>query len=306
MTALVASWVLILLTVVSVTFGHEVSAGLREARWNQERAQLEAYARAGVEFSRRYLEPQLRLAVVGQLEDTSASVEATRWARDQLLRDVAVGEGHFTLGYLTQRNGKATTEYGLVDENRKVPLDLLDDATLRSLPGLTPAAVAILQEIRQSQREADDLTVDLSDLPGLDEAGRTTLRELVTSHASHVNINTATAGSLTALGIPSAGAEKIVRYRNGADGEPFTSDDSLFTDLENPEGGLRECRLDSGEAAAVSFLASAGYLDTRSDTFRIRSRGWTNPIGAFCEIETVVRFEGDGWEVRTWTQNWNG
>lgn len=307
MTALVASWTLMLLTVLAVSFGHQVIGHAHETRATDAADDLAAVARSGVALGRSYLDRWVTRDTGSALTDLLAtdrepaplSAVDLSWTNDPRLRRIPVGRGFVSIGYVDEGPRGARTVHGLQDENRRVPITLIDRETARSIPGLSPEAVEAIAAWNADPETYRDFA--LESWPGLDPRSRATLARLVTTTARTVNVNTASAEVLTLLGIPAAGARKIVARRHGPDGVPGTADDRPFTTLDDPEGGLRECALDAIESAAVSFLVGRGTLTTTSDVFRIRSRGWFDENGPWCEIEAILDHSDDAWEVRSWT-----
>jgi hypothetical protein len=309
-TALVASWVLILLTVLSVSFGHQVASSAHQTQWDGERQHLATLARSGVALSQCYLdrwidESQPDLAgLLTPADEAARPALDLSWQDDPRLRAVPVGRGYVSIGYVRESADGPRTIHGIRDENSRVPVSLLDARAAQRLGGLSPEAVEALAVLRADPDRFRN--VDPRSWPGLDARSRETLDRLVTAYATTVNINTASVEVLTALGIPAPGARKLLTRRDGPDGVAGTADDRLFTSLDDPEGGLRDCNLSGDEAAMVTFLAGRGHLTTRSDVFRVRSRGWVKEYGPWCEIEAVLDCSSGGWEVRSWTQRRNG
>lgn len=309
MTALVASWVLILLTVFAVSFGHQAAGSVHQTQWDAQRQDLAALARSGVAFSQGYLEqwivddvPDL-LAPEAPIQTSPTDVDLS-WRDDPRLRAVRVGHGNVSIGYVREGVNGVRTVHGFQDENSRVPVSLLDARAAQRLSGLSPEAVQALAALRADPDRFRNVAAQ--DWPGLDERSREALGRLVTVFAERVNVNTAPVEVLIALGVPTAGARKLVSRRDGPDAIAGTRDDRLFSTLDDPEGGLRECGLSGDEAAAVAFLVGRGYLTTRSDVFRVRCRGWVEEFGPWCEIEAVLDRSSGEWEVRSWTQRTNG
>lgn len=311
--AVVASWVLILLTVFAVSVGHQVVTCVREAQQSSDDGELAALARSGIAFSQHYLDEWfvettsaaslgLRAAITGGGPDAAISRPESdlSWQDDPRLRAIRVGAGWVSLGRVVADAGRTRTVHGIEDENRRVPLVLLDARAVRSIGGLSPEAIDALDAVRTDPDRFGSL--DPRAWPRLDARSRETIARLITPYARRVNVNTASIEVLVALGIPAEGARKLVAHRNGPDGVQSTADDRLFTTLEDTEGGLRACGLGPSEASTVAFLVGRGYLTTQSDVFRVRSRGWVEEFGPWCEIEAVLDRSSGRWEVRSWTR----
>ena len=307
MTALVASWLLVLLTVLAVSFGHQVVGHAHATLGTGDADELASLARSGVAFGQRYLDRWVRSepeSALGASTSEEIGPVDLAWTNDPRLRVVPVGSGFVSIGYAIEEQNGPRTRYGFEDENRRVPLTLIDRPAARRIPGLSPEAVDAIGAWRA---DADaHRNVDLDTWPGIDARSRAILDRLVTPFARNVNVNTASVEVLELLGVPLEGARKLVAHRNGPDTLPGTADDRLFTRLDDPEGGLRGVGLSADESAAVAFLVGRGHLTVTSDVFRVRSRGWTDEMGPWCEITAVLDCSSGEWEVRSWTQRRSG
>jgi len=99
----------------------------------------------------------------------------------------------------------------------------------------------------------------------------------VTVHSNgRINLNTASLPVLQVLGLRPEFARKIVRWRRGADGEPFTADDRVFTKPSDIASLLKErSMLKSEDENLLNSLVAQGLLGTSSTHFTIISTGVT-------------------------------
>jgi len=289
-TVLVVAWVLALLSIFSLSFNHEARTELRLSRLDVEAVQARGLARSGLRLAEE-------LAREAAAQDATASGQ--KWESHAVLRRVALGSGYFSVG---RREGDEAA-YGIVDENRLLPLQVASREILFRLPGLDEATVEAL--LRYRENVSGTGFPPLAAVPGLEPEIRDRVAGYVTSYpAGGVNINTTSRAILEALGISASTVERILARRNGRDGEAGTADDEPFTTLLTPDGGLADLGLSDEEAAAVSILAREEILVTRSDVFRARSRGWVEGSRRYCELEEVIRVTPERLEILDWRERW--
>lgn len=295
MIVVVASWILVLLSVFAVGFSRESRLALRRDWAQIERVRAEAYARSGVALAK---------TVLSQTADGDWDAPGEGWSNDDAYRAVPIGSGYFSLGYRVRgESGSETLYHGWVDENAKIPLGLLSPAILDRFEGLDARA---RRQIAETLARPDSTRWPLSMHPGLSAEHRQLVERTTSSYTENtVNINTASEEVLFLLGIPRDAARELVNLRAGDDGRPGTADDRPFTTLEPAQEVFAELDLNSDEAAALYFLVNAGILTTRSTVFRIRCRGWAEGSSGFVEVETVLARHGaQEFEILEWSQAW--
>ena len=194
--------------------------------------------------------------------------------------------------------------YKISDEQARIPLNSAPAEVLLRLPGFTPAAVEGLLA-RREQGKTPAHPGELAALEGFEADAAASLEPLVTFQAaSAVNLNTAPAPVLSALGLSSSFSAQIVAYRDGSDGVPATADDRAFTDVErivpDLEGALGP--LTPEDQAAIGGLISSQRLGVRSSFFRVALDGWSSAHRVRRSAEAIVERggQGDGANVRGW------
>jgi len=292
-TLLLTLWVLTLFSVFGLSFGREARTDYRLTRLAEERLLARRLALSGVALAEELL---LRTG----RNRWDAPVEG--WDRNPALREIPLGAGRCSLGYSEGAGRRVRSVAGCQDEERRLPLDRASRAMLARLPGLTARGIEALLRFR----DAAPPGADPAGAPGLTEGERRAARAYLTTFPSAgVNVNTAPAEVLEALGIPHPLARRIVARRNGPDGQPGTGDDAPFTSVTDPAGGLGECGLGPREGATISHLARAGLLTVRSELFHVRARGWTETGGVLYEVEAVLRrTEGGELDTLAWREDW--
>jgi hypothetical protein len=292
MSVLVVSWILTLLSMFSLSFNEEVRSDLRLTRFQAEEAQARALARSGVAIARGVLRETGK-------NEWDAPVEG--WDRNpELFRRLRLGDGFVSVGRHEGQGPNMEAVYGVEDENRRIPLHLVDRELLERLPGMSPEAIeAVLSHVESGGRMPWLA-------PGLEGEALASIRAYLSGgEAGGVNINTAPQAVLVALGLPKSCVRKVLERRNGPDGRVGTEDDEPFTSLLVPTGGVAELELDSDEAARLSILAREEALVVTSGTFRVRSRGWVAGRKSCAEIEAILkRTETGTLEIVDWRESW--
>ena len=195
------------------------------------------------------------------------------------LADIA--DGKFSVFYEIASPSGASKRYGLIDEDRKININLVKSPqVLRRLfkeaCGMGDDESAALVDTILDWRDSDDDTAPLGAekryyqgltpayaprngkfatlgelrwVKGMTAEIYTKIRSYITlDSAGLVNLNTASAPVLAAVGFSKALCDKIVTFRNGRDGLEGTPDDRSFEDL----------------SSAVQLLANASYLDNNA------------------------------------------
>ncbi len=293
MSVVIVAWILVLVGAFGLNHARDVVLDSRTVRDEVSRHQLRAWARSGVSLARFELAsvtPDLRYRLV--LPGADNPLEGTR----------ACGEGRFVVGSTGGFAGRDIWLPGLADEAARLPVAVADSAALDLLPGMTSVGIA---RILQARRTAGDAPVPPFETMPLDDESLTCARRYLTRFGRTVNLNTASAEVLRALGLPTTAVGKLMHVRNGRDGVPGTADDRMFSSLDSATGELRECRLNSEEAAILAFLTSAGRLTTTSDIYSVAARGWAEGHDGVCEIRAVLAAPpGEQINLLAWTENW--
>ena len=254
---------------------------------------IAAYVRPALELSARQARgARLRFA---------AESGVRQLVSDVITRVQPDAPAYFLPGTLpVYSTGKAdiSLDYTLVDEERKINLNYSSCEVLGTLFSLRlgdPLLAADLADAIVFWREggscprenrprrapcsgqADcyhkgslfEFPQEINFVEGMTPAVFAGIKDVVTVYGSGaVNINTADQLVLRALGINSALAETIVRYRNGPDGQPASPDDNIFSDTADIAGKLfLYARLSDEESDQLERLAAARAVCVRSSVF---------------------------------------
>ncbi len=203
---------------------------------------------------------------------------------------VGLGRGFYNVYHLSATAGARTS--GIVDEDRKINVNLATRAMLRAIPGISEKIADVILEQRA---KTPFLSIkELVELPGIETPWLTSREALaggpesvLTVHGDgKVNINTASATVLDALpGLSEEHAKDIVAYRAGDDGEIHTEDDGVFTEV----GQLKEVAGLTDE----QFESLAPRIKVRSDYFSMVASGriQTSRVPVQVECRRTVKRE---------------
>jgi len=161
--------------------------------------------------------------------------------------------------------GAKTVTVACYDEQALVPLGHADRSTLLQLPGIAAneallnAILATPLYVKEDILSADGMTKDVYDQ----------MKGVVTIYGSgRVNINTAAAEALTAMGAPQSLIVRIQEYRKGADGIEGTLDDGVFSDVYHIADVLEPYGLTASEKQWIETTVLAQQLTTGSSVVR--------------------------------------
>jgi general secretion pathway protein K len=287
-------WAVVFLAVVAGTVAAKVSADIRFASYVRAKTEARLIAISAIKKAQASLSARV----------DSADFLKDEWSRgtardggESVYRDAVLGEGRYTfLG--------SDGRFGMVDEERKLNLNLASADALQRL--LQIAGNLRAEEAKKTAhqivdwRDADAAALEggteveyygnkdkpfrprnanfvlLEELKLLDRmtpALYEAVRPYVTVFGDgKVNVNTAPAPVLFALGFDESLAAKIVRYRRGADGTEGSQDDPEIVDLTRLTETLR---LNPGvtmeQELAIASALSKGALVTGSRHFRIET-----------------------------------
>lgn len=184
------------------------------------------------------------------------------WAQNEpLWKDVKLGGVDYSVVANPEAEGSENV-YGLLDEDRKINLNTAKPAALQTLFEVAAdvdqeEARRIVAAIRDWKDEDEDLmdggaeSKDYLKLPSPYRSKNALFNDLqellwvqgvtrvifdkvkpyLTLDASLINLNTASATVLTAMGLEPAIVSKILEYRKGKDGKAGTADDGVFSSL---------------------------------------------------------------------------
>jgi hypothetical protein len=294
MSVVVVSWILVLLAVFGVNYSHDVIGESRLIKREVEHHQLRAWARSGVELARVTLEntPRIDCATLGYS------------GPDNLFAfPLACGLGRFAVGEAYAVDDGEQWLPGIEDEAGRLPVALADSTALATLPGMTLYGIAVILQAREAAGVNRLPPFEL--LADLDDDSRECARRFLSRYGNAVNVNTASAEVLLAVGLPDRAVGKLLDWRSGMDQILGTSDDERFQGLGNDDEGIRSSALNSEEAAVLAFLLGAGRLTVEPRFFHLVSRGWGGGHPGICEIRVVLEKLDHGTpRVVEWTENW--
>jgi general secretion pathway protein K len=117
------------------------------------------------------------------------------------------------------------------------------------------------------------------------------MKNLITIHGDgKVNLNTAEARVLEAMGISEDGIDKIITFRAGMDEEEGTSDDMVFRDVSSGVINLFDINLSNEDKTLLTNLngPAIGLTGVTSDVFRTHITAVSRDGKIIKEVEAVV------------------
>ena len=287
-------WTLAILVLLSLALGSTTALDQRLVSYQRDRLAALYLAKAGY-----------RRALVEVERDPVQQADSYQdsWAHNpETFQDAPLGPGRFTVSYLPPRpDPTPDVVYGVVDEERKVDINTAPKAILAKLPGMTEETADKILDLRASRKSL----VALEDRPfkvleqlglvdGMTPEAFRALQPFVTVYSDgKVNLNTAPAEVLTALGMSESLVAKVLRFRWGLDGVRGTPDDGTFTALGSAGHELSASQtLTPPEAAQLGNLITQNRVKVTSSFFRIHARGTVRDGTISRAVEGVVRRGG--------------
>jgi len=296
---IISLWSLCLLAVFAVTLGYGVRQKIALVAKLDERSQLSLIADAGVRKA---------IAELRKEEERTYDSLNDLWSNNQAaFCDVSLGAGAFSVCYDYRDEDAQIPQirYGLIDEERKININKMHKDVIERLfrvgLGLEEIQAQDLAASIVDWRDSDsELSVPVGSAEGiyyrnltypyeakdaefevLDELllvkGMTQglfeiIRDYVTIYGSgKVNVNTASASALLALGLNDGIVDKIIKFRRGKDNAPGTADDDFFDTPASIVAKLSQAfELSDSDVAQLSIIREQ-YLVTRSENFMIKS-----------------------------------
>lgn len=304
-------WTVVFLALLASAIASSVAAHLRVAsdiKWGAVSRSAEMYALAS--------------AMKALQSDKTATYDALfeEWADHPSFKDVPFGGdggGHYSLVH--EEEGK---RYGLADEDGKINLNRAPSHVLSLLfraVGMTSVAAEDLANFIVDWRDVDtigegkavgsieactslsapygcknddfEVLEELWLMPEMTSSLYNSIRDELTLYGSGVvNINTARALALRAVGLTEEGAERVISWRNH-NGNFFENPGMVLS-------RMKELGLSDKDRIALSSATSAGLLGTSSDAFRGQIE--TNLAGRLRRGATfVINRKG---EVKSWRE----
>jgi len=315
-------WILTLLTLLALGVGMRVGIDIKMISFFINSHKAYYIAEAGVRKTVFFLEKDTNKNADSLNEIWSSGYDYTK--EQFVLKDIKVGDGTFTVGYVTEKdeNGEPVYLYGASDEEGKLNVNEIDGDMLAKLPGFSVEIASAVVDWRDEDDLPNPSGAEGDYYEGLDNPYESKnakfsvpeelmlvkdvtreiyegIKDIVTVYGEGyaVNINTAPREVLAVL----AGPEfedlpgKIVNYRKGSDGLAGTQDDNIFTDINAIGAQLASAlTLNQAEFNRLEELKKAGYFKVMSGYFRIRSRGQVKNGKVKKTIEAVVKRTNKG------------
>ena len=325
-TLLVMSlWMLLILTIFSVSVSFTVRQQMKVAERIDRRIELRSVAEAGVVRAQYILAQSKPDVGYDTLNDDWSSNEA-------VFKDIPVGRAVCSVMFQDERG----IHYGMIDEERKVNIRTNQSPLVLQ---------RLLEAVGLSEAEAYSVSVSIADWMDEDEDPHEggaesryyqamkppygaknrvidTLEELlyvkgmtpelydriipfVTLESSGlINLNTASVTVLKAVGFGPSLAEKVDLFRKGSDRTSGTQDDNRFANLADAADRLHEfIPLSQTERASFQDFVQSGQLSVRSEHFAIQSTARLRDVrsGAL-DVSALVSRDG---QVLRWRESYS-
>lgn len=287
---IITLWILAIITILAVGIGYRVGIDLKITGYQLYKLKALYIAKGGINKAILELENK-------QNKDTDFLAESWSSGKDAdgnfIFKDVEVGDGNFTVFCDFKETGTEKLKfYGISTEEGRININTATKELLSNLSGLTADIAAAIVDWRDENdipqpggaenayyqslvppyscrnkefKCIEELLLVKDVTPQIFDK----IKNLVTVHSNgKININAADYNVLCAL-MGEILAYKVVRFRQGADGETGTQDDNFFAAVGTIQATLNNFEpLIPEESAAISNLA-ATILDVKSSNFRI-------------------------------------
>ncbi len=213
------------------------------------------------------------------------------WSNNETLwKQAKIGSVQYSIMAQGEPDGLESV-YGLTDEDRKINLNTAAPGPLQALFEVAAgvdreAARRIVAAIRDWKDEDEDLNDggaeskiyldrhpsygakngvfnDLQELlwvEGMNPEIFSKVKPYLTLDSSKVNVNTASQTVLTAMGLNTGIASKIISFRKGKDGKEGTADDGVFKDLAEVSDVLsRYIYLNEADRLSLDSIFATGF-----------------------------------------------
>ncbi|MBI3321152.1 MAG: general secretion pathway protein GspK [Candidatus Omnitrophica bacterium] len=299
---IITLWLVAILAVLAMAIARYLSTEIKLARYRLAREQAAALARSGVYLAMQRLAQDAEQEPYDWLGDEWASAPGAEESEDPAAWVVPV-----TLG---EQRPEADVVVTIVDEERKLPLNLAEKASLALLLGDDALAQTIVEarDAESPSNPAEDRPTqippyvakdggfvapeELMDLPDVTPELYRTLRANTTPYltaAQTLNLNTVTPEVMSALGLTKSAIDAVVRFRDGLDGPAAHTQDGIFT-----QAGTAV--LDALGATALidadRTLLASDRFGVRSETFTVVAEGRAGQPLVQVRVTAVVRRAG--------------
>jgi general secretion pathway protein K len=314
-------WVIFFLSTIALVIGYYVSPQMNLAFKFKTTAEARTLAEAGVKKAMALLSNEDPEKSYSSLSDS--------WSQGYGLKGIKLGPGEWSVG--TFSSGKEF-KVGLADEERKININKASADVLKKLfetyGGVSDLAA---QDIAASilrwhgpQAKPEEECPDNSyyrslspsyvcknkDFEILDELllvkGLTrkifnqVQDKLTVYGGGAVNINTAERRILQCLGLSGSLVEKIMEFRNGADGQEGTGDDNICKSTESLVSEMSaKVELTTEDQTQVTEAFKNGLLGIRSDHFKGSSVSTLEGNTGSVRIDFVI---GRSYDIKFWRE----
>ena len=316
-------WSLFFLSALAVAISAYVRPELDLAGKLMDRTKMYYLANAGV-----------KRAILEIERDETDTYDALSdvWSNNNAFAKIEVDDGIFSIvNRQTGEPANRQTKYGLIDEGRKININKVPHSVLKKLFEITceitsDEASDIADSIIDWRDEDDEpgdngaeddyysrlkpgypckdgdfeIPEELLLVKGLTQEKFDKVKDMITVYSEgSVNINTAESLTLQALGMTEELVEKVMRFRNGSDGEEPGEDANVFEDVGSIADTLNAVEeLSNSEIAQINKIFSFGLLSVRSDNFMGQSLG---QIGNKDDAVSIVFvFDRKGKVIKYW------
>lgn len=325
-------WILTVLTLFVVHTGLRIRQRISFLSTIEEHQHLRDMAQAGIQKGIAALRADWQQQG-GQL---SVRGKMLRHHYPTYFKGIALGQGYFDVTYYEGGVNGASSQvsyYGLVDEERKINVNIADQYILTRLfsrlSGLDErqrqSLVRVLinwREIGQTQLEgfysddyyenleypysSKDAEFELLDelllLEGMTEELWEQLLSLITIYGDgFVNINTAPLDVLVALGLEEDVARKVIAVRRGEDGLEATPDDHIFMRTFDVVSDMKIfTKLTPEEIRQIDGLNARQLIKADATFYSIYSMGYKKDKSASLTIHAVYNLHEN--RIESWQE----
>ncbi len=303
---IIVLWSLCLLATFAVCLGAGVRQKIILVKRLEERDKLHFIGEAGIKKAIAELAKEQKETSEAKEKTYDALNDA--WSNNaDAFKEVRVGDGMFNIchNYIDEESGLAEIRYGLIDEERKININKIDQVVLErlfkivlgfgeieaqelaasiidwrdsdsqlSIP-IGSAEDSYYRSLRYSY-EAKDAKFEIIDevllVKHMTKEVFDKIKDYITIYGNgKINANTASKEVLLSLGLNEYIVDRILAFRRGEDGIVSTSDDNVFDTPSDIVPKLsRYSHLSDSEVAQLDAVRDR-YLGTSSNNFMARS-----------------------------------
>lgn len=300
---IVGLWILVILTIFAIITARRLSSEIRFVCSQRERLQAWNLAKAGINQAIAELE-----------KDTTEEIDylTELWADNpEIFKEHSLDKGKFSVNYNFTIDDKEETFWGVIDEERRINLNIVDKYVLSCLPDLSEELVDNIRAWR-GDTDAPQKASDYSELgypckgkpfvnieemllvKGITPEIYEGIKNLITVWGKAVNINTASREVINII-VSASGEELRDKRQDISESEQenlvqkimdFRKNDGIFEDV-NLESKLEG--LSSAQKNIIDNLK--GDISVDSNFFRIISGGELPTSETRYKINSVLDFK---------------